>query len=198
MFDDDDPVRRGRGYRRSRPFASNPFFRLGDDGLLDRILADVSSWFDDAARGRGPGGVDPDPVADGGTRGDGGTRRGTSDDRAADAVDDYADETRGGPHRGRGPKGYHRSDERVAERVAEALHDDGLVDAREIEVDVADGDVTLSGRVRSRRQKHRAENLAARAAGRADVDNRLRVGQEAAAGGLPGDDARDEEDYGHP
>ena len=44
------------------------------------------------------------------------------------------DEQRGGPHRGRGPKGYTRSDERIREDVNDRLSDDPFVDASEIEV----------------------------------------------------------------
>ncbi len=41
-----------------------------------------------------------------------------------------------GEHRGKGPKGYARTDERIKEDVNERLTDDSMVDASEIEVDV--------------------------------------------------------------
>ncbi len=46
-------------------------------------------------------------------------------------------------HRGKGPKGYTRSDERIREDVNERLTDDGMIDASEIEVDVKNGEVLL-------------------------------------------------------
>ncbi|MGH1560504.1 BON domain-containing protein [Caulobacter segnis] len=56
-----------------------------------------------------------------------------------------------GEHRGRGPKGYRRSDERIREDVSDRLTDDSWLDAHGVEVSVSDGDVTLSGTVRSAR-----------------------------------------------
>ena len=50
-----------------------------------------------------------------------------------------------GRHRGVGPKGYVRSDERIRELVCDDLMDDPWLDASRIEVAVKDGEVTLSG-----------------------------------------------------
>ena len=50
-------------------------------------------------------------------------------------------------HRGRGPKNYKRSDERIREDVCDRLSDDGMVDASEIEVKVSGAEVTLDGTV---------------------------------------------------
>ncbi|QFU18113.1 BON domain-containing protein [Microvirga thermotolerans] len=88
-----------------------------------------------------------------------------------------AGEVRRGEHRGKGPRGYRRSDERIREDVSERLMDDALVDASEIEVSVRDREVTLSGTVRDRREKRRAEDLAESVSGVAHVQNNLRVGQ---------------------
>jgi hypothetical protein len=82
-----------------------------------------------------------------------------------------------GPHTGRGPRGYRRTDERIREEVCEFLTEDGLLDASSIEVLVEDGEVTLEGNVRSRAQKRRAEDLAEIVLGVHDVHNRLRIGQ---------------------
>ncbi len=80
-----------------------------------------------------------------------------------------------GAHRGRGPKGYRRSDERIREDVSDRLTDDSWLDAHGVEVSVSDGDVTLSGEVRSREDKKRAEALAERVTGVGNVQNNLRV-----------------------
>ena len=80
-----------------------------------------------------------------------------------------------GEHRGRGPKGYRRSDERIREDVSDRLTDDSWLDAAGIEVAVSDADVTLSGTVRSREDKKRAEALAESVSGVDNVQNNLRV-----------------------
>lgn len=80
-----------------------------------------------------------------------------------------------GEHKGRGPKGYRRSDDRIREDVNDRLTDDGRLDATHIDVNVADGEVTLSGTVSSREAKRRAEDVAERVSGVSDVQNNLKV-----------------------
>jgi hypothetical protein len=80
-----------------------------------------------------------------------------------------------GSHRGRGPKGYKRSDERIHEDVCEHLTEDRFIDASNIDVVVKEGEVTLSGTVASRGLKRRAEDLAEMASGVTHVQNNLRV-----------------------
>lgn len=80
-----------------------------------------------------------------------------------------------GPHTGRGPKGYQRSDERLQEQVCERLERHGQIDASEIEVTVENGVVTLEGQVDDRRTKRLAEECAESVYGVQDVMNRLRV-----------------------
>lgn len=77
--------------------------------------------------------------------------------------------------RGRGPKGYVRSDERVREDVSQLLSDDPHVDASDIDVVVQKGKVTLSGQVSERWAKHRAEDLCEHCAGVVEIDNRIGV-----------------------
>ena len=77
--------------------------------------------------------------------------------------------------RGRGPKGYQRSDERIREDVCERLTDDDYVDASDIEVTVAGGTVTLAGTVDDRSAKRRAEDVVESVTGVKDVLNQLRV-----------------------
>ncbi|MCC7124701.1 MAG: BON domain-containing protein [Acidobacteria bacterium] len=79
---------------------------------------------------------------------------------------------------GRGPKGYKRSDDRIRESVSDALMDAHEVDATEISVQVKDGEVTLTGTVRNRDQKRRAEELVEQLSGVNDVTNNLKVQRE--------------------
>jgi osmotically-inducible protein OsmY len=78
-------------------------------------------------------------------------------------------------HRGKGPSGYTRSDERIRELVCEALTEDHDVDATHIEVAVKDGEVILSGTVEDRRQKRMAEDCIEQVFGVKDVQNQIRI-----------------------
>lgn len=78
-------------------------------------------------------------------------------------------------HRGKGPKNYRRADTRIEEEVNEALTIDHHVDATDIIVSVADGEVTLTGIVSSRAMKRRAEDVAESCSGVRDVFNNLRI-----------------------
>jgi hypothetical protein len=82
---------------------------------------------------------------------------------------------RSGGFFGKGPKGWKRSDERIKEEVSEALYRDYHVDASEIEVEVKDGVVTLSGTVDSRQAKRSAEECIENLTGVSDVHNRIRI-----------------------
>src|SRR6187200_3062823 len=52
---------------------------------------------------------------------------------------------RGGGYAGRGPKGYRRSDERIREEISDQFMEDDQLDASDIEVNVQDGVVMLTG-----------------------------------------------------
>ncbi len=78
-------------------------------------------------------------------------------------------------HRGRGPRGYTRSDDRIREDVSDRLTDDPYLDASDIEVSVKGCEVTLSGTVNVRADKRRAEDLADDVSGVRHVQNNLRV-----------------------
>lgn len=80
-----------------------------------------------------------------------------------------------GPHRGKGPKNYTRSPERIKDDAANRLFEDSLVDASDIELEVKDNDLILSGTVNSRFEKHRAEALVENVSGVKEVENNLRV-----------------------
>jgi osmotically-inducible protein OsmY len=82
-----------------------------------------------------------------------------------------------GEHRGRGPKNYTRSDDRIREDVSDRLSDAADVNASDIEVAVKGAEVTLSGTVDSRRAKRRAEDLADDVSGVKHVQNNLRVAE---------------------
>ena len=112
-------------------------------------------------------------------------------DRASDAVaswfgDEEAERRRRmdqqHEHRGRGPKGYRRSDERIKEDVNDRLSDDYYLDASDIEVQVSNTEVTLTGTVNNRNDKRRAEDLAESVSGVTNVENRLRVKQQSGYG----------------
>jgi hypothetical protein len=81
-------------------------------------------------------------------------------------------------HRGRGPRGYKRSDERIQEEINDALTYDPLVDASDVEVRVENGEVTLDGHVDDRASRRRAEDIAENVLGVGYVQNNLRVRQQ--------------------
>lgn len=101
-------------------------------------------------------------------------------ERAGDEVaswfgDDDAARRREQDHSGRGPSNYNRSDERILEDACDHLTRDWSVDARNIQVTVDDGEVTLDGTVDSRRAKRRAEDCVDDVSGVKHVQNNLRV-----------------------
>jgi hypothetical protein len=115
-------------------------------------------------------------------------------DRTKDEVrswmgDADAERRREVDHRGRGPRGYTRSDERIREDVSDWLMEDRYVDASEIDVSVSSGEVTLAGTVDSREMKRRAEDIAASALGVKDVRNSLRVRSTSSYGSRAGETA---------
>jgi osmotically-inducible protein OsmY len=108
----------------------------------------ISNWFSDVA-------------------GEGAYDRNYGDDRSR------YEEFRGA--RGRGPKGYQRSDDRISDEVHQRLTDDPWLDATEISCSVSGGEVTLSGSVESREAKHRAERIVEDLSGVKHVQNNLRI-----------------------
>lgn len=85
----------------------------------------------------------------------------------------YESET--GHFRGRGPKGYERSDERLREIICERLTDEPSVDASDVSIDVKDKIVKLTGSVPDRRTKYEIEELVERCGGVKDMENHIRV-----------------------
>ena len=84
---------------------------------------------------------------------------------------------RQGQHRGRGPRNYRRSDERIKEDINDRLTDHNYLDASDIDVEVNNGEVTLTGTVDSRYAKRMAEDIAEEVSGVSNVENRLRINQ---------------------
>ena len=80
-----------------------------------------------------------------------------------------------GPHVGRGPKGYQRSEERIREEINDRLTAHGLVDATDVDVKIQNGEVTLTGFVDSRDAKRAAEDCAEDVTGVREVHNHLRI-----------------------
>lgn len=80
-----------------------------------------------------------------------------------------------GPYEGVGPRGYQRSDERIFEDVCERITQHGRIDARDVDVHVENGVVTLSGEVDDRRTKRLMEDTIENVPGLADIHNELRV-----------------------
>ncbi len=102
-----------------------------------------------------------------------------------------------GQYGGRGPKNYLRSDERIRDDVCQRLTEDWGVDASNIDVTVANREVTLTGTVPAREQRRRAEDCAEQVAGVSHVQNNVRVARTegwGSASDTRSDIARDETD----
>lgn len=76
-------------------------------------------------------------------------------------------------HRGKGPKGYRRSDDSIFHDVCDRLSLSPDVDASEIDVSVKEGIVYLNGSVSDRRIKKLAELEVENVSGVVDVQNLL-------------------------
>ena len=86
-----------------------------------------------------------------------------------------------GTHRGRGPRGYVRSDQRIYEDLCDRLTENPFIDASDVEVLVRDGKVRLAGSLDNAIALRQAEEIAREVAGVAHVQNELTV----RAGGEP-------------
>jgi hypothetical protein len=73
------------------------------------------------------------------------------------------------------PRGYQRSEQRLREDICDALMRRPELDASDVEVKVEQGEVTLEGSVRDRRQKLLIEQVCDSILGVQDVTNHLRV-----------------------
>jgi osmotically-inducible protein OsmY len=142
-------------YRDHADYVPNPREGRGEEGRswLDKATDEVQAFF-----------------------GDEDARRRRHWDEMRHGMDRGSDRySAGGEHRGRGPRGYRRSDERIREDVSDRLTDDPWLDASYIDIEVKDGEVTLSGLVARRDDKRRAEDIAEACSGVGHVQNNLRV-----------------------
>lgn len=186
------------GYGEERGIYGGSFSRSGEEGPEragygwqrgDYAQATGRSYADKEGRGPGYGnsyrggyggsGIGGDDRSRGSHVGRPSQERGFFE-RAADEVSSWfgdreAERRREQDYRGRGPKGYKRSDERIQEDVNDRLADDPYVDASELEVTVSGGEVTLSGTVDDRQSRRRAEDLAEQVSGVSYVQNNIRV-----------------------
>lgn len=170
--------RSGQGYGWQRgEFSQEASGRsfAGNEGRGFGYGSDYRSRFGGGGHGGGDGGREGYGIRTGG-----GDRERGFFARAADEVSSWfgdrdAEQRREQDHRGRGPKGYRRSDSRVQEDINDRLCDDPYIDASEIEVAVSNGEVTLTGTVDSRATRRRAEDVAEQVSGVSYVQNNLRV-----------------------
>jgi len=82
-----------------------------------------------------------------------------------------------GPFTGAGPQTYQRSDERIRDDIHERLTRHGYLDARNIQAQVSNGEVTLTGTVDTRQAKRMAADTAESVSGVKDVHNNLQIQQ---------------------
>src|SRR5690606_16652833 len=104
----------------------------------------------------------------------------TTDEVASWFGDDEAERRRRmdkimGPHHGKGPKGYTRSDEKIKDEINDRLYNDSYIDASDIDVNVTDGEVTLTGTVDHKSTKRRAEDITENVSGVKDISNHIKV-----------------------
>lgn len=91
-----------------------------------------------------------------------------------------------GEHRGKGPKGYQRSADRIREDICDRLSDDPFIDASDIDIKIEGSEVVLTGVVDSKDAKRRAEDLVESVSGVRNVENRIRVDKDRGANSNPG------------
>ncbi|WP_437932278.1 BON domain-containing protein [Sorangium sp. So ce291] len=94
--------------------------------------------------------------------------------------------TRGGPYAGSGTEGDERSDEQIREDVCELLGEHDQLDMADIEVEVREAEVRLSGTVDSDALKEMAEEVAGGVSGVKRIVNALRVPDTGVGGDVGG------------
>lgn len=80
-----------------------------------------------------------------------------------------------GSNRGKGPRSYQRTDDRILDDINDRLCDNPYLDASDIELGIKEGEVILIGSVETREDKRLAEDIAENVTGVKNVENRLRV-----------------------
>lgn len=154
---------------------------MGDDQILGPEYGYPKSHFDfsHSDLGRLPGKnrfgeerIKPDyQVSDKGVRGATAPRESTkipwNQDPRSEAFEERLN------HRGKAPRNFNITDQRIYERICEALTDDPDLDASSVEVKVASGVVTLMGEVEDRHSKKLAEDIVEEIGGVKDIFNYL-------------------------
>src|SRR5207248_11410988 len=82
-----------------------------------------------------------------------------------------------GGYSGVGPKNFRRSDERIQEEACEVLTYHSGIDASNVEINVKEGEVTMTGEIPDRYMKRMAEDAVEEIPGVKNVNNQLRVEQ---------------------
>lgn len=100
--------------------------------------------------------------------------------------DDIRSEASRESYRGKGPKGYKRSSERIREEACEILTRSHDLDASNIDVVIQDDILVLDGEVSSRHDKRLAEDLVENISGVRDVHNHLVIQKNDVEGWIPG------------
>ncbi len=77
-------------------------------------------------------------------------------------------------HRGKGPRSYQRTDERILEDIVEKVSSRGI-DASDVEIRIDKGDVRLSGSMPGRQSRRVLEDIVEDVAGVRNVENGIRV-----------------------
>ncbi len=106
-----------------------------------------------------------------------GIREGVEGTQRFRETDDHQPGVGEGPHAGRGPRGYVRSDERIREEIIDRLIRESWLDPTDVDVQVQNGEVTLTGAVETRREKRLAADLAENVPGVRNVFNRIQIGR---------------------
>jgi BON domain len=182
---DEGPYLRHPLSHRYRGYEEEPYPFTGPRGATDR-----RTWFDSGFGGGTPGytgwgierysgeegqGLGAPPVGWGQEPATGG--KAFPDRFSQRRFEDEFPSERTVARRGRGPRNYQRSDERIREEVNERLMR-AWMDSSDVDVRVDNGEVTLHGFVDTRQEKRAIEDLAADVLGVKDVHNMLRVDPE--------------------
>ena len=146
-------------------------------GVGDDMLGTSNASYQSGAYGQGPGGYGGGFSQ--GLAGRGGYGAGSGYTRD----DEFASSEQRGPHYGKGPKGYVRSDDRIREDLSEKLARHPYIDASDVNIESRNGAVSLTGSVADRNTKHYIEDMCADCQGVRDVDNRLTVAPRRDASG---------------
>jgi hypothetical protein len=78
-------------------------------------------------------------------------------------------------NQGKGPRNYHRPDERILEDIYNRIAADWNLDAIDVDIKVDAGVVHLAGQVRDRTVRHRIEDITEAVRGVKSIENKIRI-----------------------